>query len=78
MLNWKDAPVTRTICNCKNVTKKDIIHAINQGARNLDDIRRMTEACMNTRERNPYCMNCRVDVEEMIAYYGAMADALRR
>jgi NAD(P)H-nitrite reductase large subunit len=77
-VNWKDAPVAKTICRCKNVTKKDIIHAINRGARSLDDMREMTGACMNSHERDPACMNCSEDVEEMIRYYGALADALRR
>jgi NAD(P)H-nitrite reductase large subunit len=60
------------------VTKEDIIHAVNKGARSLDDMRGMTGACMNSHERDPACMNCSVDVEEMIRYYGALADALRR
>jgi hypothetical protein len=60
------------------VTKKDIIHAINKVARNLDDIRGMTGACMNSHERDPACMDCSADVAEMIRYYGALADALRR
>jgi NAD(P)H-nitrite reductase large subunit len=60
------------------VTKKDIIYAINGGARSLDDIRTMTSACVNTHALDALCMDCHVDVEEMVRYYGAMADALRR
>jgi NAD(P)H-nitrite reductase large subunit len=60
------------------VTKFDIIQAINQGARSLDDIRRVTGACCDTHERNIACMNCHVDVADMVKYYGALADALRR
>lgn len=78
MLNWKDAPVSREICRCANVTKKDIIHAINRGARSLADIADMTGACRNNRERVNTCMNCYIDVQEMIGYYSALADALRR
>ena len=76
-VDWKDAPVTKVICRCKRVTKVDIIHAINRGARSLDDIRSMTEACMDTHANNSACMNCHVDVGKMIEYYGTMADALK-
>ncbi|MDR1509527.1 MAG: (2Fe-2S)-binding protein [Synergistaceae bacterium] len=78
MLNWKDAPISRVICHCDGVTKEDIIFAINDGARSLEDIARMTGACRNSREKVNTCMNCRIDVQEMIDYYAAMADALRR
>jgi NAD(P)H-nitrite reductase large subunit len=78
LLNWKDSPVSREICRCGSVTKKDIIHAINAGARSLDDIARMTGACRNNREKDGACMNCYIDVLEMIGYYAAMADALKR
>lgn len=33
------------ICYCSNVTKGQIIDAINNGARTMADIRRMTGAC---------------------------------
>lgn len=33
------------ICYCSNVTKGQIIDAINDGARTMADIRRMTGAC---------------------------------
>jgi NAD(P)H-nitrite reductase large subunit len=78
LLNWKDSPVSRKICHCANVTKKDIIHAINRGARSLDDIKRMTGACVNDRTTCNACMNCYIDVQEMIDYYAKLADALRR
>jgi hypothetical protein len=60
------------------VTKKDIIHAINRGARSLPDIVSMTGACRNSRGKVSTCMNCYVDVQEMIDYYAALADALRQ
>jgi NAD(P)H-nitrite reductase large subunit len=77
-VNWKDAPVTRNVCRCKSVTKLDVIQAINQGARSLDGIREITGACADTHERNPACMNCHIDVAEMLKYYGEVADALRK
>jgi NAD(P)H-nitrite reductase large subunit len=75
-LDWKDAPVTKVICVCGNVKKVDIIHAVVRGARGLDDIKRETGACANTRETNAACRNCRADVEKMIEYYGALAEAM--
>lgn len=33
------------ICYCSNVTKAQIIKAMEQGARTLNDIRKMTGAC---------------------------------
>ena len=33
------------ICYCSNVTKDQIIKAMEQGARTLNDIRKMTGAC---------------------------------
>ncbi|MDR1650606.1 MAG: (2Fe-2S)-binding protein [Synergistaceae bacterium] len=77
-MNWKDASVGRVICSCRNVTKKEIIAAIQSGARSLDDIRKHTGACLDTHENNPRCMDCRLDAAEMLAYYSALADALKR
>lgn len=33
------------ICYCSNVTRGDILNALQDGARTLDDVRRMTGAC---------------------------------
>lgn len=80
VLDWKDLNVSSVVCYCENVTKKEIIMAINQGARTVDDIREKTGACAGKRCRltNPRGICCRGDVEEMIAYYAPLADALGR
>ncbi|MGO1470206.1 MAG: (2Fe-2S)-binding protein [Tissierella sp.] len=43
------------ICYCSNVSEEEIIDAINNGARNLPDIKRMTGACTigNCKEFHP-------------------------
>ena len=35
------------VCYCNNVTKGQIIEAMDQGARTLSDVRKMTGACTN-------------------------------
>lgn len=43
------------ICYCSNVTKDEIIGALENGARTLNDIRQMTGACTkgDCKNRNP-------------------------
>lgn len=43
------------VCYCSNVTKKQILNALDQGAKTLNDIRRMTGACTkgNCKELSP-------------------------
>jgi NAD(P)H-nitrite reductase large subunit len=43
--NIQDAPLDEPVCWCSRVDKKSILDAIQCGARNMDDIRRMTGAC---------------------------------
>jgi nitrite reductase (NADH) large subunit len=76
-MNWKDASVGKTICQCENVTKGAILRAIRGGARSLDDIRAATGACSSTHAEKISCMDCHVDVDEMLKYYGHMLDALK-
>lgn len=35
------------VCYCNNVTKGQIVEALDNGARTVNDIRRMTGACTN-------------------------------
>lgn len=43
------------ICYCSNVTKDEIVAALENGARTLNDIRKMTGACTigDCKNRNP-------------------------
>ena len=53
------------VCYCDNVTKGEIIAAMEQGAKTLADIKRMTGACCSCKcaEMNPTC-NERVYTEQ--------------
>ncbi len=79
-MDWKDIAVSNYICYCKKVTKKEVILAINQGARTLDDLKGATGAGLGDKCRvtNPTGRCCCSDLQEMLDYYAPMADALRR
>lgn len=79
-MDWKDVAVNNYICYCMKVTKKEIILAINQGARTIDDIKEQTRACTGDKCRltNPTGRCCIGDVQEMLDYYAPLADALRK
>jgi NAD(P)H-nitrite reductase large subunit len=42
---------TETVCYCSGVTKGDILRAMGQGARTMDDIKAATGACTQGRCR---------------------------
>ena len=79
-MGWKDVPVTNFICYCKKVTKKEIIVAINAGARTLDDIRAATGACTGDKcsVTNPTGRCCGDDIQSMLDYYGPLSDAFKQ
>ena len=79
-MDWKDQNVNSLICYCKKVTKKDIILAINNGARTLDDIREATDACTGDQCRvlNPTGRCCGGDIQAMIEYYAPLAEAFKK
>lgn len=45
----------KIICYCSNVSEEEIVHAIDNGAKNLSDIKKMTGACTlgNCKEMHP-------------------------
>ncbi len=43
--NVLEAPLNEAVCWCSSVSKQSILVAIQTGAKNMDDIRRMTGAC---------------------------------
>lgn len=79
-MDWKDIAVDTYICYCKKVTKKKIIMAINNGARDIEAIKEATEACTGDKCRmlNPTGRSCAGDVQEMIDYYGPLSDAFKK
>lgn len=47
--NILEAPLDELVCWCNSVSKRSIQDAIQNGARNMDDIRRITGACTKGR-----------------------------
>jgi len=43
--NIIEAPLDATVCWCSNISKRDIIEAIKNGAETIDSIRSITGAC---------------------------------
>lgn len=47
--NILEAPESEYVCYCSKITKKQILKAITDGATTLQDIKRLTGACMEAR-----------------------------
>ena len=59
------------ICYCDHVTKSQIISAMEQGAKTLADIKRMTGACTSCKcaELNPSGKCCAQDIAAVMREY---------
>lgn len=59
------------ICYCSNVTKEQIVSAIQNGAKNINDIRKMTSACTvgNCATMSPKKRCCSPDIMEILQEY---------
>lgn len=59
------------ICYCSNITKGEIIKAIQNGAKDLKDIQKMTKACTagNCKELSPKKRCCSVDIIKILDEY---------
>lgn len=59
------------VCYCDNVTKGQILAAMEQGARTLKDIKQMTGACTSCRcaELNPSGKCCAQDIALVMKEY---------
>jgi len=59
------------VCYCSNVTKGEIVEAIRNGAKTLEDIRRVTSACTvgKCKELSPRKRCCSPDIIELIKQY---------
>jgi len=62
--NILEAPLDELVCWCNSVSKRSILDAIQNGARNMDDIRRMTGACTQGRckELSPRSRCCSKEI----------------
>ena len=59
------------VCYCDNVTKGEIIAALEQGAKTLADVKKMTGACTSCKceENNPKKRCCSQDIAEVMTEY---------
>lgn len=59
------------ICYCSNVTKQTIIDALEQGANDIADIRKITGACTlgKCKELSPRRRCCSKEINEVINEY---------
>ncbi|MBW4055682.1 MAG: ferredoxin [Proteobacteria bacterium] len=66
--NVLEAPQDETVCWCSGVSKRVILDAIQNGARTMDDIRRMTEVCTQGRckELSPRGRCCSKEIKILL------------
>lgn len=66
--NILEAPLNEPVCWCSNVSKKSIRNAIQNGAGNMGDIRRMTGACTigRCKELSPRNRCCSIEINILL------------
>lgn len=66
--NVLEAPFEELVCWCSGVSKGSILDAIRNGARTMDDIRRMTGACTQGRckELSPRGRCCSKEIKMLL------------
>lgn len=66
--NILTAPDDEIVCWCGHVDKRTILNAIHQGARHIDDIRRMTGACTigRCKELSPRGRCCSIEIKKLL------------
>lgn len=67
--NILEAPLDELVCWCSGVSKRSILDAIRNGARDMDDIRRMTGACTQGRckDISPRSRCCSNEIKILLA-----------
>ncbi len=61
--DWEIADDDEEVCHCLNVSKKEIVDAIKDGATTIQDIEKELEAGTG-------CGGCRVDILALLKIYG--------
>lgn len=63
-----NAPDEETVCWCSSVSKQSIVDAIFEGAKNREDIRRMTGACTlgQCKELSPRSRCCSKEIKMLL------------
>lgn len=79
MRNWRDADMSETVCYCCGVRKRDILRAITNGARTIEDVSAQTTAgtgleCM---EKNPSGLCCHGDIQQILNIYATVHDSIQ-
>lgn len=66
--NILEAPLNEPVCWCSNVSKQTILNAIQNGAQNMDDIRRMTGARTvgRCKELSPRGRCCSIEIKMLL------------
>ena len=67
-INVLEAPLDEIVCWCSNVSKQSILDAIQNGARSMGDIRRMTCACTvgRCKELSPRGRCCSIEIKMLL------------
>ena len=67
-INVLEASLDETVCWCSNVSKQSILDAIQNGARSMDDIRRVTGAGIVGRcqELSPRGRCCSIEIRMLL------------
>ena len=68
IINVLEAPLDEIVCWCSNVSKQSILDAIQNGARSMDDLRRMTGACTvgRCKELSPRGRCCSIEIQMLL------------
>lgn len=76
MSYWEKASDEELVCYCKEINKKTIVDAINNGFNTLSAIKKETAACTGGRckELNPKGKCCSSDILELIKIYSNNGD----
>lgn len=66
--NIMDAPLDETVCWCSGISKGTILEAKRNGARNMNDIRRLTGACTvgRCKELSPRGRCCSKEIMQLL------------
>lgn len=63
-----EAPLDETVCWCGGVSKGTLLEAKRNGARNMDDIRRITGACTvgRCKDLSPRGRCCSMEIKQLL------------
>ncbi len=70
-MDWKSAPESEIVCYCRNVTKGQVLKAIEEGAANLREVMDRTNAGKgrDCAIKNPRKTCCHMDIRRILDLY---------